>query len=125
MNLAGALVSRDSQARVDRTRARSINRDSGHRRKFFTGWGGASCHRRDGRMSRCYKQSISTVSGTENHMDHRRLKRYIQRKASVQLAMIFRVPLSMLRAGQTKREHFVVCGSLDFPVTGSPIESAI
>src|SRR5258705_9567716 len=58
-------------------------------------------------------------------MEHRRRKRCIQRKASVLLAMIFLVPLSMLRARQTKREHFVVSGSLDFLVTGSPIESAV
>ena len=76
-------------------------------------------------MSCCYEQSVSTVSGTENHMEHRRRKRCIQRKASVLLAMMFLVPLSMLRARQTKREHFVVSGSLDFPVTGSPIESAV
>jgi hypothetical protein len=71
------------------------------------------------------RKFVSTVIGTENHMDHRRRKRCIQGKASVLLAMIFRVSLSMLRARQTKREHFVVSGSLDFPVTGSPIDGAI
>jgi hypothetical protein len=34
-------------------------------------------------MSCCYKQSVSTVSGTENHMEHRRRERCIQRKHHV------------------------------------------
>jgi hypothetical protein len=76
-------------------------------------------------MSSCYKQYISTASGTRiigNIVD---ASDAFQRKPSLLFAVIVRVPLSMLRAGQTKREHFVVSGSLDFPVTGSPIESAV
>src|SRR5882724_12105299 len=96
-----------------------------HRRKIFTSWCWASCHREDGRMSCCYKQSVSTLSGTQNHMDHPRRERCIQRKASLLLALIVRVLPSMLRAGQRKRVDFVVSGSLDLPVTGSPIESAV
>jgi len=71
------------------------------------------------------KQSVSAVSGTEHRMEHRRRKRRIQRKASVLLAITPLVSVSMLRARQTEREHFVVSGSLDFPVTGSPKEGAV
>src|SRR4030095_7070115 len=71
------------------------------------------------------RQSVGTVSGTENDMDHRRRKRCFQRKPSLVLDLMVRVPPSMPRAGQSKRVHFVVSGSLDFPVTGSPKESAV
>jgi len=76
-------------------------------------------------MSCCYKQSVSTVSGTENHMDIVDASDAFNARQSLLFALIVRVLPSMLRAGQRKRVDFVVSGSLDLPVTGSPIESAV
>src|SRR6266568_5228514 len=41
------------------------------------------------------------------------------------LALIVGVPTSMVRAGQGKCVHFVVSGSNDISVTGSPVERAV
>src|SRR5258705_9959555 len=39
--------------------------------------------------------------------------------------VITRLPAMLLRAGQTEREDFVISGSSDLPVTGSPVERAV
>jgi hypothetical protein len=62
-----------------------------------------------------------TVVWPENHMEHGRRKRCIQRKPSVLPA--FGVFASVLRAGQSKGVHFVVPGS-DL-VTGAPIDGTV
>ena len=41
------------------------------------------------------------------------------------LSLIVGVPTSIVRTAQSKRVYFVVSGSTDFPVTGSPIEGAV
>src|SRR4029077_10845637 len=41
------------------------------------------------------------------------------------LIVIVGVPAAMVRAGQGKCVHFVVSGSLDISITGTPIEDAV
>src|SRR5579864_6827865 len=51
--------------------------------------------------------------------------RWIRLRRPLPLSFIVRVPASIARTGQGKRENFVVPGSTDFLVTGSPIEGAV
>jgi hypothetical protein len=65
--------------------------------------------------------ALCTVIWPENHMEHGRRKRCLQRKSSMLPA--FGVFAWVLRAGQSKGVHFVIPGS-DL-VTGAPIDDPV
>src|SRR6266436_4645613 len=44
---------------------------------------------------------------------------------SVLPTVIARVLAAILLVGQTEREHFVISGSSDLPITGSPVKGAV